>query len=161
MIEVSAWGAGGTRRVAAAVASVLRPGDVVVLSGSLGAGKTTFAQGALAALGVQGPVTSPTFAIVQEYRGRIPVIHADLYRLDRLQEVYDLGFEEVLQDGAVTFIEWGERISQLLPADHLVVELVTVDDPGRRLVRIRPHGQAWRPRRAQLQEVLGAVGRAG
>src|SRR5438034_5461127 len=96
------------RGFGAAVASVLVAGDVVALTGDLGAGKTTFVQGAARGLDVgDDQVTSPTFTLVREYRGRVPVVHLDVYRLNRVQEVIDLGFEELLDPEGVAFVEWG------------------------------------------------------
>ena len=153
-----------TRALAAAVASVLAPGDVVALSGELGAGKTCFVQGAARRLGVEGRVTSPTFTLVRTYLDApVPVVHCDVYRLDRLQDVLDLG-DEVLAPDVVTFVEWGDAIASLLPDDHLDVELTIAEaddadvasDPGRsdsdRLVRLRPRGPAWSDRAAALAD---------
>lgn len=111
-----------TRRIAATVAGALRLGDVVALTGELGAGKTCFVQGAAAALGVPDRVTSPSFVLRREYQGRVPVLHLDVYRLSTLQEVLDIGYEEALDRDWVTFIEWGDAMSPLLPVDHLEVE---------------------------------------
>ena len=102
----------GTRALAAALAPVCRPGDVLLLSGDLGAGKTTFAQGFAPALGVDEPVTSPTFTLVR-LRGRAgptgvrTLLHADVYRLDHLGEIADLGLGQLVEDGAVALVEWG------------------------------------------------------
>lgn len=142
-----------TRAVAAALAGGLRTGDVISLTGELGAGKTCFVQGAAGALEVTDRVTSPSFVLRREYRGRTPVLHLDVYRLDSLQEVEDLGYEEVLAGTHVTFIEWGDAMSPLLPAEHLEIELrveeelsapaapMSGDEP-RRIV-VRPHGDDW------------------
>ncbi|MGH8981656.1 MAG: tRNA (adenosine(37)-N6)-threonylcarbamoyltransferase complex ATPase subunit type 1 TsaE [Acidimicrobiales bacterium] len=97
-----------TRALAASLASVARRGDVVVLAGMLGAGKTTFAQGFARGLGVQGPVTSPTFTLVRQYPCSLgQLFHADVYRLDHLVEVADLGLGELVEDG-VALVEWGD-----------------------------------------------------
>lgn len=117
-----------TRAVAAAVARYLEAGDVVALTGELGAGKTCFVQGAAAGLGVQAPVTSPTFVLVRNYAGRVPVVHCDVYRLDRLGDVLELG-DEVLAPDVVTFVEWGDAVASLLPVDHLEVELTSLPGP--------------------------------
>jgi tRNA threonylcarbamoyladenosine biosynthesis protein TsaE len=132
-----------TRLLGAALAPVLLPGDVVALSGELGSGKTVFVQGLAAALGVTGRVTSPTFTLVHEYQGRYPIVHLDVYRLDSIQEVFDLGFEELLDPGAVLLIEWGEAVSALLPARHLdvVIERGAADDE--RVLTFAPHGGDW------------------
>jgi tRNA threonylcarbamoyladenosine biosynthesis protein TsaE len=147
---------------------VLVAGDMVVLSGELGSGKTALAQGIGRGLDVDGHVVSPTFTLVREYEGRMPVIHVDVYRLDRVQEVIDLGLEEVSTDG-VTFVEWGDAVDALLPEDRLVVEL-TAPDPSSeaRRVRVRAVGPAWGERWEELAaglapwatEDAGAAGEA-
>ena len=114
-LTVSARDAGDTRAVGAALAELLAPGDVVALTGELGAGKTTFVQGAAAALGVTDPVSSPTFVLIRNHEGRAPVAHVDVYRLERIQEVLDLGFDELLDGGSVVFVEWGDAIEALFP----------------------------------------------
>ena len=135
-----------TRIIGACLAPALLPGDVISLSGDLGAGKTAFVQGIAAASGVEDRVTSPSFTIVHEYSGRYPLIHLDVYRLDSFQEVLDLGFEEFLDPNAIVLIEWGEAIFPLLPRRHLEVELRQLpapDDEDNRLIIFRPRGQEW------------------
>ena len=117
-----------TRSVGAAIASCLAPGDVVVLAGDLGSGKTTLAQGIAGALGVTEPVVSPTFAIVREYEGAVPVAHVDVYRLDHVQELHDLGFEEIVDGSRVVLVEWGELVAPILPVDRVVVRVRLADD---------------------------------
>lgn len=150
-LELSTTSAQDTRRLAATVAEALRVGDVVSLTGELGAGKTCFVQGAAAALGVSERVTSPTFLLRRDYHGRVPVVHLDVYRLDTLQEASELGLDEVGR--SVTFIEWGDAMQPLLPADHLEVTFSAAgDEPGsldgdevRRIV-LRPRGADWKRR---------------
>jgi tRNA threonylcarbamoyladenosine biosynthesis protein TsaE len=143
-----------TRALAAALAALVEAGDVISLVGDLGAGKTAFAQGLARGLGVAGPVTSPTFTIVQEYEGRLPVAHVDVYRLDTMQDLYDLGFDELIDDGRVTIVEWGDLIAPALPADHLVVRI----DPGaadsERVLELSFHGARWLGRRAVIEQAL-------
>ena len=117
-----------TRAVGGAIASCLAPGDVVVLEGELGSGKTTLAQGIAGALGVTDPVVSPTFAIVREYEGDVPVAHVDVYRLDHVQELHDLGFEEIVDGSRVVLVEWGELVTPILPVDRVVVRVRLADD---------------------------------
>lgn len=150
-LQLSTSGADDTRRLAATVAAALRVGDIVSLTGELGAGKTCFVQGAAAALGVTDRVTSPTFLLRRDYEGRVPVVHLDVYRLDTLREAAELGLDEVGR--SVTFIEWGDAMQPLLPGDHLEVELSVplqaVMAPGgdeTRSVVLRPHGPDWRRR---------------
>ncbi len=147
-----------TRAVAGELAAVLVSGDVVVLSGDLGGGKTAFVQGACAALGVTEPVTSPTFAIVQEYRGRIAIAHVDVYRLDTLQELHDLGFDELVDDDRITFVEWGDRVIAALPSEHIEVAigLPPGDDvaESERILTISVHGRDWSVRSRRIATVL-------
>src|SRR5271155_4465977 len=113
-VVVAVGSPAATRDVAARLSRCCRSGDVVLLVGDLGAGKTAFAQGFAAALGVAGPVTSPTFTLVRQYAcppnpaGIEQLVHADLYRLDTLVEVLDLALPELVDDAAVGLVEWGE-----------------------------------------------------
>jgi tRNA threonylcarbamoyladenosine biosynthesis protein TsaE len=139
-----------TLELAGTVGELLRAGDVVSLVGDLGAGKTVFARGVARALGVTEPVVSPSFTIVREYDGRMPLVHVDVYRIDTVQELYDLGFEELVRDDAVTLVEWGDMIDGLLPVDRLDVRLAPGDTDDERVVEIEGHGRSWRGRAAEL-----------
>jgi tRNA threonylcarbamoyladenosine biosynthesis protein TsaE len=139
-----------TLELARAVGELLRPGDVVSLVGELGAGKTVFARGVARALGVTELVVSPTFTIVREYEGRVPLVHVDVYRIDAIQELHDLGFEEVVRDDAVTLVEWGDKVDGLLPADRLDVRLAPGAADDERVVEIESHGHSWRARAGEL-----------
>jgi tRNA threonylcarbamoyladenosine biosynthesis protein TsaE len=136
-----------TRSLGRAVAEALRPGDVVALAGDLGAGKTAFVQGAASGLGVTEPVVSPTFTLVREYDGRVHVVHVDVYRLDRINDVIDLGFDEFVDGSAVVFVEWGDVIQGLLPESWLAVDISLDDhDESRRAVRMTGTGPSWKGR---------------
>jgi tRNA threonylcarbamoyladenosine biosynthesis protein TsaE len=139
-----------TLELAGTVGELLRPGDVVALVGDLGAGKTVFARGVARALGVTEPVLSPSFTIVREYDGRTPLVHVDVYRIDTVQELHDLGFEELVRDDAVTLVEWGDMIDGLLPADRLDVRLAPGATDDERVIEIEGHGRTWRARAAEL-----------
>lgn len=154
MIRLRTTSPGDTREVGAATASVVAAGDVVLLSGELGAGKTVFAQGFARALGVSDAVTSPTFTLVHTYRGRLPVVHADLYRLDSTEEVADLALGELLDDGGVALVEWGETAGGVLGDDHLIVEIDYGDGDDTRLVRISAVGRSWPARLGRLEAAL-------
>jgi tRNA threonylcarbamoyladenosine biosynthesis protein TsaE len=139
-----------TLALAGSVGELLRPGDVVSLVGGLGAGKTVFARGVARALGVTEPVVSPSFTIVREYEGRLPLVHIDVYRVDTIQELHDLGFEELVRDDAVTVVEWGDVIDRLLPGDRLDVRLAAGDGDDERVVELEGRGRSWRARAAEL-----------
>jgi tRNA threonylcarbamoyladenosine biosynthesis protein TsaE len=143
-----------TREVGASLAELLVPGDVVSLTGDLGAGKTCFVQGAARGLGVEEPVGSPAFVLVREYRGEVPIYHLDIYRLDRLQEVLDLGFEDLLDPGGVIFIEWGDAIEALLPESYLEVELSIPGEDETRGLAVRGRGTSWAHRWERLEKAL-------
>jgi tRNA threonylcarbamoyladenosine biosynthesis protein TsaE len=144
-----------TRAAAAALGTLLVPGDLVLLVGDLGAGKTAFAQGLAHGLGVEEPVTSPTFTIVQQYEGRLPLTHVDVYRLDRVQDLHDLGFDELVDDG-VTVVEWGDLVEQAVPAEHLVVRIAPGDADTERVLDLSFHGTRWRGRRPAIEQALSA-----
>ena len=126
-----------TRLLGGAVAELSRPGDLVLLSGELGAGKTAFTQGFGSALGVTEPITSPTFTLAHSHEGRIVLNHLDVYRLDQLAEVTDLGLAELLDSGGVTVIEWGDVIAPALPGDYLEVNLAYTEADDERVITLR------------------------
>jgi tRNA threonylcarbamoyladenosine biosynthesis protein TsaE len=128
-----------TRRLGAALAALLRSGDVVWLEGDLGAGKTFFARGLLRGLGVPEavPITSPTFALIHEHTGRLPVRHLDLYRLDSEDELRELGVEEGLAE-SVTIVEWGARMRGALGARGIEIALRPLEGTSKgRVARLR------------------------
>jgi tRNA threonylcarbamoyladenosine biosynthesis protein TsaE len=127
-----------TEAAGARLGATLGPGDVVALSGELGAGKTVFVQGLARALDVPGSATSPTFVLVNEYRGRLRVHHVDAYRTGSLAELRDLGLEEMMDGDGVTVIEWAERLEPLLPARAVRVRIVGVGDEPREITIVRP-----------------------
>lgn len=113
--------------------ATLGPGDVVACYGELGSGKTCFIQGVAEGVGVEGPVTSPTFILIGEYPGRLPVYHIDLYRLDSLEEILALGVEECLYGPGVTLIEWAEKVEGLLPSHAIRVRLSGLGEEPRQI----------------------------
>lgn len=149
-----------TRILGASLAPGLVPGDVLSLSGDLGAGKTVFVQGLAGALGVHGKVTSPSFTIVHEYEGRYPIIHIDVYRLDSFQEVLDLGFEELFDPGGILLVEWGEAVTPLLPSRYLEVEVRSPLDSETgmdRKITFRPRGAAWGSKLVDMRTTADAL----
>lgn len=155
MIDLRSSTPDETRAIAAALATVARVGDIVVLAGEMGAGKTVFAQGFGAALGIDEPITSPTFTLVHSYdAGRITLHHADLYRLDRTGEVVDLALGELAEFDGIILVEWGDVVAAAL-GDHLEVRLdVDPDDDGVRSLTVSAVGRAWEMRRAVLERAL-------
>ena len=134
-------GPAATRRLGEQLARRLEPGDVVLLQGDLGAGKTCFAQGIGRGLRVAEPVKSSSFVLVNEYHGRLHVHHADLFRLDDPLEVADLALEESAADGLL-LVEWPDRALPALPAEHLLVRFEIVDDRSRRIA-LEPRGRRY------------------
>jgi tRNA threonylcarbamoyladenosine biosynthesis protein TsaE len=116
----------------------LTAGDVVALSGELGAGKTCFIQGLVRGLDVSTRATSPTFVLINEYRGRLPVHHVDAYRTERLDELMDLGLLELMGGEGVTLIEWADKLRPLLPAHAILVHIDGVGDEPRHVTVERP-----------------------
>ena len=134
-----------TRALGAALAAVVRAGDLVVLVGPLGAGKTALTQGLGAALGVREPVTSPTFVISRVHRGgRLPLVHVDAYRLGGVADVDDLDLDASTEE-SVTVVEWGQGLVEQLADEHLEVRLDRRDDDVRTALLV-PHGPGWEQR---------------
>ena len=154
-----------TLGVGAAIAPLLRISDVLVLTGELGAGKTTLVRGIASGLGATEHVASPTFTLVREYvTGRVPVAHVDVFRLDRVQDVVDLALDELEGGACVLIVEWGDAIEELLPDDRLRVELTTEDPAGEtdaRRITITSAGVSWLERADQLAAVIDPWGVEG
>ncbi|MEN8613691.1 tRNA (adenosine(37)-N6)-threonylcarbamoyltransferase complex ATPase subunit type 1 TsaE [Dehalogenimonas sp. THU2] len=122
-----------TRRIGEAVGKALGSGDVVLLAGPLGAGKTTLTQGLALGLGITESVMSPTFVLMRELKGRLPLYHLDLYRLENLPEISDLGLDDYFYGDGVTVVEWADRAGVLLPEEHLRVDLEYAGNRSRSL----------------------------
>ena len=122
-----------TETVGRALAGTLTAGTLLALRGDLGAGKTAFVRGLAAGLGCEGRVTSPTFTIVNEYEGKLPLFHFDLYRLEGEDELYDIGFDEYLARGGVCAVEWSERAPEAMAAAQVQVTISRLDESTRRI----------------------------
>lgn len=155
-VEFESLSPDDTARLAAALAREVRPRDVVLLTGDLGAGKTTFTKAFCAALGVLETVTSPTFTLVHEYRGAsLTICHADLYRLERTGEFVDLGLDDARRSGAVLVVEWGDLVPDAFD-DALVVDFGHGGGDTRR-INVSWHGAGWESRFPRLAARLHAA----
>lgn len=112
------------------IGAVLRSGDIISLTGDLGTGKTAFTNGIAKSLGITSYITSPTFTIVNEYEGRLPLYHFDVYRISDPEEMFDIGFEEYINSEGITIIEWGEQIKEILPKEIITVNIKKNLDKG-------------------------------
>lgn len=122
------------------LAEKLQPGDVITLEGDLGAGKTTFTKGLAKGLGITRTVNSPTFTIIKEYQGRLPLYHMDVYRLENSDE--DLGFDEYFEGDGVTVVEWAHLIEEQLPKDRLIISIEHLGDTSRK-ISVTPFGARY------------------
>ena len=136
-----------THDFGARLAERVRPGDVIALVGELGAGKTQLVKGIARGLGVADDrrVTSPTFVLIHEYAARIPIFHADAYRLHSARELADVGIEEDYTAGGLTVIEWADRVAGILPESHLRIEIEITGESARRFT-LTAVGEAWTDR---------------
>lgn len=132
-----------TRELGRRLGALVHAGDVLALSGDLGAGKTVLVQGITAGAGSSGYVASPTFTFIREYGGRVPIYHVDLYRLDDPRQLDDLGLEELFDRAGVVVIEWAEKAASLLPAEYLWIAISFVNDDDRRRLRFLPKGERY------------------
>lgn len=160
MLHLRASSLADTHAIAAALAALSRAGDLIVLAGEMGAGKTAFAKGFGAALGVTEPITSPTFTLVHSYEaGKLTLHHADIYRLSTHNEVADLALAELLEYDGIVLVEWGDVVAGSL-GDHLLVQLDPApndsdpDDEGVRLITIGGVGRAWATRWERVEAAL-------
>ncbi|MGI6705572.1 MAG: tRNA (adenosine(37)-N6)-threonylcarbamoyltransferase complex ATPase subunit type 1 TsaE [Clostridia bacterium] len=133
--ETEEWG----RRLGQAI----KPGSFIALEGDLGAGKTAFTRGIARGLGIDDPITSPTYTLVQEYEGRLPLYHFDVYRLDDPDEILEIGAEEYFYGEGVTVVEWSQRIEDYLSPEHLIVRIDKGSNDNERELVWLPQGQQY------------------
>lgn len=144
-----------TARIGTTLGSLLRAGDIICLQGELGAGKTCFAKGIARGMGIEGPVTSPTFTLVNEYHGDLTLYHFDVYRLNGSEEMDDIGYEEYFYGDGVTLVEWAERIREVLPAERLdiLIDRGTKGEEFREITML-PRGDRYRLLVEELMKVV-------
>ncbi|HEY8363126.1 MAG TPA: tRNA (adenosine(37)-N6)-threonylcarbamoyltransferase complex ATPase subunit type 1 TsaE [Tissierellaceae bacterium] len=131
---------------------ILKKGDIVCLIGDLGAGKTTLTKSIGLGLGVKEYITSPTFTLINQYKGRIPVYHFDVYRLENADELYDLGFDEYFYGDGVCIIEWADKIEKLLPKERIVLDIKMGKDINERVIDITAYGDRYKDLIKELKE---------
>jgi tRNA threonylcarbamoyladenosine biosynthesis protein TsaE len=139
-----------TQEFGARLGKLARPGDVFLLVGKLGAGKTCLTQGIARGLGIKEYAASPSFVVVRELYGRLPLYHMDFYRLDNLEEIAELGLDDYFYGQGVSVVEWAEKGISLLPPEHLLIEMSYVSDTGRRL-KLKAKGKRYRQLVAELK----------
>jgi tRNA threonylcarbamoyladenosine biosynthesis protein TsaE len=139
-----------TQRIGICLGKSAQPGDIFLLVGKLGAGKTCLTQGIAWGLDIKDYALSPSFVIMRELYGRLPLYHIDLFRLERLAEIEDLGLDDYLYGGGVCVVEWAEKGLELLPPEHLLIEIDFLDD-SQRSFRLRPSGKRYQELLASLR----------
>jgi len=158
VITVATTSPDETAALATSLAATAEPGDLLVLVGDLGAGKTAFSKAYGKALGVDEPMTSPTFTLARVYHGRLTLHHLDVWRLEQMAEVLDLDLPELLESGGVVLIEWGDAIMAMLPQDFLEIRFTFGEGDDDRSIELRPVGPRWCARQAALAALGGQVG---
>ncbi len=141
-----------TQELGRRIGELALPGDIFLLVGNLGSGKTCLTQGIAWGLGIKEYAMSPTFVIVRELYGRLPLYHIDLYRLDRIEETMDLGLDDYFYGRGVCVVEWAEKALSILPKEHLLIEISYLSDTERRL-QMKPSGQRYQQIVNQLKRV--------
>ncbi|HHV06593.1 MAG TPA: tRNA (adenosine(37)-N6)-threonylcarbamoyltransferase complex ATPase subunit type 1 TsaE [Firmicutes bacterium] len=131
-----------TEKIGHKLGELAEPGMLILLTGDLGAGKTAFARGVGRGLGVKGPVTSPSFTLVEEHHGRIPLYHMDVYRLHSPEELIDIGYEEYVDSEGICLIEWGDLVREMLSAEHLEIKISGVG--AERTITFLPYGAYYK-----------------
>ena len=143
MLKIELNGLDETEAFGIRIGGLLKSGDILCLNGDLGAGKTTLTKSIGLGLGVDDYITSPTFALINEYEGRIPLYHFDVYRLENVEELYDLGFDEYFYGEGVSIIEWADKIQALLPKDRIVLDIEKGVDVDRRIINVTGFGSRY------------------
>ncbi len=141
-----------SREIGIRIGKLAQAGDVFLLVGELGTGKTCLTQGIAWGLDIKDYALSPSFVIMRELYGRLPLYHVDLFRLDRPEEIEDLGLDDYLYGGGVCVVEWAEKGLDLLPSEHLLIEINFLDDTQRRLY-FKPNGMHYRELLGQLKRL--------
>ena len=149
-LEIISHSSEQTQNLGVRIGEMSLPGDIFLLVGELGTGKTCLTQGIAWGLDIKEYAVSPSFVLVRELYGRLPLYHVDLYRLDHLEEIAELGLDDYLYGNGICVVEWAEKGLALLPQEHLLIEISYLSDTGRRL-QLRPSGQRYQEILDQLK----------
>ena len=147
-----------TRKIGTLIGRMVQAGDVILLTGRLGSGKTCLTQGIARGMGIRDYASSPSFVIMRELYGRFPLYHIDLYRLECREEISDLGLDDYLYGSGVSVVEWADNGMSLLPVENLLIEL-SYCEGSRRDIRLIPHGGHYKEMLAHLNGICGGTGR--
>ena len=150
VIEMESPSPARTRKLGSDLGRLAQAGDVILLTGNLGSGKTTLVQGISQGLGVKEPARSPTFVLVSEHHGRLPLYHVDLYRVGGVEEAIDIGIEEFVEREGVCVVEWADRVPGVFPPEHLSIHLESTGAQTRRLA-IRATGARYEALASQVR----------
>lgn len=153
-LELTSYSPDDTIKIGACIGELASGGDIFLLVGSLGAGKTCLTQGIAHGLGIKEHTPSPSFVLVRQFYGRLPLYHIDLYRLDNIDEIADLGLDDYLHSDGVCVIEWAEKGLSLLPREHLMIEIEYLGDTERQLI-FKPGSQRYREMLSRLRSISG------
>ncbi len=143
MVRIVLKGLKETEEFGEKLGSILKPGDIISLTGDLGAGKTTLTKSIGKGLGVEDYITSPTFTLINEYKGRINLYHFDVYRLEGSMDLYDLGFEEYIYSDGISIIEWGDKIEEALPKERINIRIEKDTELDERIIYIYGEGERF------------------
>ena len=152
-LELTSHSAEQTQKFGVSIGEVALPGDIFLLVGGLGAGKTCLTQGIAWGLDIKEYAVSPSFVLVRELYGRLPLYHIDLYRLDRIEEILELGLDDYLYGNGVCVVEWAEKGLAMLPAEHLLIQISYLSDTERSF-QLKPSGQRYREILEQLKPLF-------
>jgi len=141
-LELTSHSPEQTQQLGARIGELTLPGDILLLIGALGTGKTCLTQGIAWGLGIKEYALSPSFVIIRELHGRLPLYHIDLYRLDHIEEIVELGLDDYLYGGGVCVVEWAEKGLSVLPAEHLMIQISYLSDSERSL-QLKPNGKRY------------------
>ena len=143
MLKLITESAEETSKIGEQLGMLLNKGNIVCLSGDLGAGKTAFTKGIAKGMGVEDYVTSPTYTIINEYEGRLPLFHFDVYRLNDVEEMYELGYEEYFFGDGVVVLEWADIVRDIIPGERLWITILNTKGDNSREIIIEPTGEAY------------------